>query len=313
MNPRQKYEKKLKYPHNLPFFLYLCCMFAATIGFFDGVHRGHRCLIDQLKELAQVRSLDTLVLTMDRHPRQVLQSDYIPQLLTTLEEKCRLLRETGISRLDVLTFDSDMARLSAEEFMREVLKPRSVSLLMMGYDHRFGHGEAVFEDYVRWGEACGIEVVKAHELPDVHVSSTTVRRLLAEGNIREAQGLLGHPYLLSGTVVEGHRLGHTIGFPTANLAITPGKVLPREGAYAVRTPYGVGMMDIGTRPTANNGNDLSVEVHLIDFSGDLYGQTLSLELIGFLREERAFPSLEALRAQLEQDREAALHMAEHGC
>ena len=196
--------------------------------------------------------------------------------------------------------------------MREVLKPRGVSLLMMGYDHRFGHGEAVFEDYVRWGEACGIEVVRAHELPDVHVSSTVVRRLLAEGNIREAQGLLGHPYLLSGTVVEGHRLGHTIGFPTANLAITPGKVLPREGAYAVRTPYGVGMMDIGTRPTANNGNDLSVEVHLIDFSGDLYGQNLSLELVGFLREERAFPSLEALKAQLEQDRESALRMAERG-
>lgn len=194
--------------------------------------------------------------------------------------------------------------------MREVLKPRDVSLLLMGYDHRFGHGDAVFEDYVRWGEACGIEVVKAHELPDTHVSSTTIRRLLAEGSIREAQELLGHPYLLSGTVVEGHRLGHTIGFPTANLSITPGKVLPREGAYAVRTPYGVGMMDIGTRPTANNGNDLSVEVHLIDFSGDLYGQKLSLELVGFLREERAFPSLGALKAQLEQDREAALRMVE---
>ncbi len=287
-------------------------MFAATIGFFDGVHRGHRCLIDQLTGLARERRMDTLVLTMDCHPRLVLQSDYIPQLLTTLEEKCRLLRETGISRLDVLTFDSDMARLSAEEFMREVLKPRDVSLLLMGYDHRFGHGEAVFEDYVRWGEACGIEVVKAHELPDTHVSSTTIRRLLAEGSIREAQELLGHPYLLSGTVVEGHRLGHTIGFPTANLAITPGKVLPREGAYAVRTPYGVGMMDIGTRPTANNGSDLSVEVHLIDFSGDLYGQKLSLELAGFLREERAFPSLEALKAQLEQDRESALRMAERG-
>ncbi len=287
-------------------------MFAATIGFFDGVHRGHRCLIDQLMGLARERRMDTLVLTMDCHPRLVLQSDYIPRLLTTLEEKCRLLRETGISRLDVLTFDRDMARLSAEEFMREVLKPRGVALLLMGYDHRFGHGEAVFEDYVRWGEACGIEVVKAHELSDTHVSSTTIRRLLAEGSIREAQELLGHPYLLSGTVVEGHRLGHTIGFPTANLAITPGKVLPREGAYSVRTPYGVGMMDIGTRPTANNGSDLSVEVHLIDFSGDLYGQKLSLELVGFLREERAFPSLEALKAQLEQDRESALRMAERG-
>lgn len=285
-------------------------MFAATIGFFDGVHRGHMCLIKQLTELARQRQMDTLVLTMDNHPRLVLQSDYIPQLLTTLEEKCRLLRETGITRLDVLTFDSEMARLSAEEFMREVLKPRGVGLLLMGYDHRFGHGEAVFEDYVHWGEACGIEVVKAQELSDTHVSSTTIRRLLAEGSIREAQELLGHPYLLSGTVVEGHRLGHTIGFPTANLAIIPGKVLPREGAYAVRTPYGVGMMDIGTRPTANNGNDLSVEVHLIDFSGDLYGQSLSLELVGFLREERAFPSLEALRVQLEQDRDAALRMAE---
>lgn len=283
-------------------------MFAATIGFFDGVHRGHRCLIEQLTELARLRRMDTLVLTMDRHPRLVLQSDYIPQLLTTLDEKCRLLRETGITRLDVLTFDSEMARLSAEEFMREVLKPRDVSLLLMGYDHRFGHGEAVFDDYVRWGEACGIEVVKAHELSDIHVSSTSIRRLLAKGDISEAQRLLGHPYLLSGTVVKGHRLGHTLGFPTANLAVTAGKVLPRDGAYAVRTPYGVGMMDIGTRPTANNGSDLSIEVHLIDFSGDLYGQTLTLELVGFLREERAFPSLEALKAQLEHDREATLRM-----
>lgn len=283
-------------------------MFAATIGFFDGVHRGHRCLIEQLKTIASERRLDTLIVTMKQHPRAVIQSEYVPHLLTTAEEKVRLLEETGVTRIDIIPFDKDTASLTALEFMERVLKPKGVSILLMGYDHRFGHGEAAFEDYVRWGKQCGIGVVRAHELEGQHVSSTAIRTLLSQGRVEEAAALLGHAYLLSGKVVEGYHVGHQLGFPTANIFITPEKVMPRRGVYAVRTNHGPGMLNIGTRPTAANGDDVSVEVHLIDFSGDLYGQQLSLELLTFIREERAFDSLEQLREQLQRDRAFVMNL-----
>lgn len=283
-------------------------MFAATIGFFDGVHRGHRCLIEQLKTLASERRLDTLIITMREHPRVVIQSEYVPQLLTTPEEKVRLLEETDVTRIDVIPFDRETASLTAQEFMEQVLRPKGVSVLLMGYDHRFGHGEAVFDDYVRWGRQCGIEVVRAHELEGQHVSSTTIRSLLSEGRVEEAAGLLGHAYLLSGKVVEGYHVGHQLGFPTANIFITPEKVVPRRGVYAVRTNHGLGMLNIGTRPTAANGDDVSVEVHLINFSGNLYGQQLSLELLTFIRDEQDFGSLEQLREQLQRDREFVMNL-----
>lgn len=283
-------------------------MFAATIGFFDGVHRGHRCLIEQLKTLASERRLDTLIITMREHPRVVIQSEYVPQLLTTPEEKVRLLEETDVTRIDVIPFDRETASLTAQEFMEQVLRPKGVSVLLMGYDHRFGHGEAVFDDYVRWGRQCGIEVVRAHELEGQHVSSTTIRSLLSEGRVEEAAGLLGHAYLLSGKVVEGYHVGHQLGFPTANIFITPEKVVPRRGVYAVRTNHGLGMLNIGTRPTAANGDDVSVEVHLINFTGNLYGQQLSLELLTFIRDEQDFGSLEQLREQLQRDREFVMNL-----
>lgn len=283
-------------------------MFAATIGFFDGVHRGHRCLIEQLIALASERRLDTLVITMREHPRVVIQSEYVPRLLTTPEEKVRLLKETGVTRIDIIPFDRETASLTALEFMEKVLKPKGVSVLLMGYDHRFGHGEAVFEDYVRWGRQCGIEVVRAHELEGQHISSTTIRALLSEGKVEEAADLLGHAYLLSGKVVEGYHVGHQLGFPTANIFVTSEKVMPRRGVYAVRTNHGSGMLNIGTRPTAANGDDVSVEVHLINFSGNLYGQQLSLEMLTFIRDERAFDSLEQLREQLQRDRAFVMNL-----
>lgn len=283
-------------------------MFAATIGFFDGVHRGHRCLIEQLMALASERRLDTLVITMREHPRVVIQSEYVPRLLTTPEEKVRLLKETGVTRIDIIPFDRETASLTALEFMEKVLKPKGVSVLLMGYDHRFGHGEAVFEDYVRWGRQCGIEVVRAHELEGQHISSTTIRSLLSEGKVEEAADLLGHAYLLSGKVVEGYHVGHQLGFPTANIFVTSEKVMPRRGVYAVRTNHGSGMLNIGTRPTAANGDDVSVEVHLINFSGNLYGQQLSLEMLTFIRDERAFDSLEQLREQLQRDRAFVMNL-----
>jgi len=258
--------------------------------------------------LASERRLDTLVITMREHPRVVIQSEYVPRLLTTPEEKVRLLKETGVTRIDIIPFDRETASLTALEFMEKVLKPKGVSVLLMGYDHRFGHGEAVFEDYVRWGRQCGIEVVRAHELEGQHISSTTIRSLLSEGKVEEAADLLGHAYLLSGKVVEGYHVGHQLGFPTANIFVTSEKVMPRRGVYAVRTNHGSGMLNIGTRPTAANGDDVSVEVHLINFSGNLYGQQLSLEMLTFIRDERAFDSLEQLREQLQRDRAFVMNL-----
>ena len=283
-------------------------MFAATIGFFDGVHRGHRCLIDQLMALSAERNLETMIVTMREHPRTVLQSDYIPRLLTTPDEKERLLRETGVNSVYFIPFNRNMASLTAAEFMEQILKPRGIRMLLMGYDHHFGHGKALFEDYVEWGRQCGIEVKRAHELEGLHVSSTAIRSLLVQGKIKDAEELLGHKYLLSGEVIEGHHIGRRIGFPTANIKISTDKVLPCMGVYAVRTEYGLGMLDIGTRPTVNNGNDMTVEVHLINFSGNLYGKSLTLELLTFIREERTFESLDQLQQQLEKDRNVVLSL-----
>ena len=277
-------------------------MFAATIGFFDGVHRGHRCLIEQMKTLAAKNGLETLIVTMDRHPREVILQDCTPLLLTTTEERLCLLGDTGVNDIKVLHFDRQMSSLSAYDFMHRILRPLGVSMLLMGYDHHFGHGDALPDDYLRWGAECGIQVVHAHELEGEHISSTAIRALLAQGHVQEANKLLGHPYLLSGTVVSGQRLGRSIGFPTANISIPSEKLLPKKGVYAVRSDLGLGMMDIGTRPTTKTGGTLSVEVHLFDFSGDLYGKSLMVEILGFIREERTFDSLGSLKGQLEQDR-----------
>ena len=279
----------------------------ATIGFFDGVHRGHQCLVSQVCRLAHERCCPSLVITFDKHPRQVLQSDYIPQLLSTLTEKKALLNASGIDRLEVLPFTVELSRLTALQFMQQVLRDQlQVKTLVMGYDHRFGCGGGEFADYVEWGRQTGIDVVLAHELEDVKVSSSRIRRFLAEGDVRQANTLLGYQYALQGVVVSGHQVGRHIGFPTANLKVQEDKLLPAQGVYAVRVTiedevtYG-GMLCIGHRPTLNNGDELSVEANLFDFSGDLYGKKVKLMLVDRLRDEQSFPSVQALQQQLEQD------------
>ena len=279
----------------------------ATIGFFDGVHRGHQCLVSQVCRLAHERCCPSLVITFDKHPRQVLQSDYIPQLLSTLTEKKALLNASGIDRLEVLPFTVELSRLTALQFMQQVLRDQlQVKTLVMGYDHRFGCGGGEFADYVEWGRQTGIDVVLAHELEDVKVSSSRIRRFLAEGDVRQANTLLGYQYTLQGVVVSGHQVGRHIGFPTANLKVQEDKLLPAQGVYAVRVTiedevtYG-GMLCIGHRPTLNNGDELSVEANLFDFSGDLYGKKVKLMLVDRLRDEQPFPSVQALQQQLEQD------------
>ncbi len=295
-------------------------MLVCTIGFFDGVHRGHQFLIRQVRAEAVRRGGRSLVITFDRHPRTVFAPMSVPALLTTAEEKMRMLRESGVDEIYVLPFDKEMAALTAREFMAEVLKGRlGVDVLVIGYDHRFGRPQThreTYEDYAAYGRELGIEVVLAKELEGEHVSSSAVRKALEAGDVEQAARLLGRPYSWTGRVVHGHGVGRQLGFPTANFeALVPEKMLPARGAYAVKALKNahfiegdalcMAMLNIGSRPTINNGSDVSVEAHLLDYEGDLYGTTLTLSFIARLREERKFDSEEALREQLERDEERA--------
>lgn len=283
----------------------------ASIGFFDGVHRGHLCLIEQLRDEAGRRGMGSLLVTFDRHPRTVLSPSQVPPLLTTLEEKERLLRETGVSEIAILPFTLELSRLSAREFMEQVLRRElGVEVLILGYDHAFGHGGGSLDDYVRWGRETGIEVVRAHELSSLMVSSSKCRRLIEEGDVRGAAEMLGRFYTLSGEVVRGFHVGHELGFPTANLQVDTEKVMPRNGAYAVWATLADGerhggMLNIGTRPTIGNGETTSVEVNLLDYDGNLYDQRLTVEFVARLRDERRFDSRSELMSQLAYDEAAA--------
>lgn len=283
----------------------------ASIGFFDGVHRGHLCLIEQLRDEAGRRGMGSLLVTFDRHPRTVLSPSQVPPLLTTLEEKERLLRETGVSEIAILPFTLELSRLSAREFMGQVLRRElGVEVLILGYDHAFGHGGGSLDDYVRWGRETGIEVVRAHELSSLMVSSSKCRRLIEEGDVRGAAEMLGRFYTLSGEVVRGFHVGHELGFPTANLQVDAEKVMPRNGAYAVWATLADGerrggMLNIGTRPTIGNGETTSVEVNLLDYDGNLYDQRLTVEFVARLRDERRFDSRSELMSQLALDEAAA--------
>jgi riboflavin kinase/FMN adenylyltransferase len=281
---------------------------AATIGFFDGVHAGHRFLINQLKSLAV--DWPTAVISFPQHPRITLQSDYIPELLTTLDERLELLSTIGIDYCLLLDFTKPVSQLSAKAFIQDKLrKQMQVRQLLIGYDHRFGKNRAEgFNDYVEQGKACGMSVIQAMELPDAeHVSSTTIRNKLAERNVKEANQMLTYQYALQGEVIAGDKLGRQIGFPTANLQITDNKVIPGEGIYAAWVDVGgekyPGMVYIGKRPTIIAGGEKRVEVHLLDFSGDLYGKTLRLAFVEFLRDDTHFDGLDALRKQLGKDKE----------
>ncbi len=281
-------------------------MFAATIGFFDGVHLGHRCLISQVGDAARARGLRSLVVTFDRHPRLVVDPGYVPSLLTTTDEKLPLLREAGADEIEVLHFDRALSLLSARDFMRKMRDEMSVSLVVMGYDHRFGHDGGERLDYAAIAAEEGLRLLRARELPHMRASSSQVRRLLLEGDAEGAARLLGYAYRLSGTVVHGRGVGRQLGFPTANVQLPAGKLVPACGAYAVWVTLKDGsrhasMLNIGHRPTMGDGEAVSVEVCLLDYEGNLYGETLLVEMVARLRSERRFGSMEALAAQLERD------------
>ncbi len=285
----------------------------ATIGFFDGVHRGHRFLLDHVIAEARAEGLASMAVTFDRHPRQVLHSDYVPQALSTPEEKLRLLAATGIDCAAVLHFDRDMAACGARDFMRDILRDGlGVRRLVIGYDHRFGHNRAEgFDDYVRYGRELGIVVEQAPAFSEGgdKVSSSLVRRLLAAGDVERAAECLGRPYAVSGKVVGGYREGRRMGFPTANLDVAgSGRMLPADGVYATEVHVGGeksalrGMTNIGRRPTFGT-HGVTVETYILDYSADLYGREMSLAFRSRLRGEHTFSSPGELAAQLAEDRE----------
>ena len=287
----------------------------ATIGTFDGVHQGHQFVVQQVVNQAHKRGLEAVVITFPNHPLQVLRKDFLPQMLTLADEKEKLLQKTGVDKVAMVDFTPDLAQMSACDFMRTILqKQLNVQVLIMGYDNHFGHDYRGFDDYRRYGQELGIEVIRCNELlSEQRISSTTIRQALLNGDVKTAQHLLGYHYSLQGEVVQGFQNGRKLGYPTANLQVNPCKLIPENGAYLVRCQLSTlncqlstryGMLNIGTRPTLHNGKQRSIEVHIFDFDGDLYGQTLTIELLHHLRKEREFDTLETLQQQLMTDEAA---------
>lgn len=287
----------------------------ATVGFFDGVHRGHQYLIGQMNRFAHEKGLPSTVVTFDRHPREVLGSDYQPRLLSTFEEKLQLLAQTGADQCVVLPFSREMAAMEAREFMELILRRRlNVERLWIGYDNRFGHNRSEgFDHYVAYGRELGIDVVRseAFVLNGINVSSSVVRSFVEEGEVHLAAQCLGYPYTIYGKVVGGYQEGRKMGFPTANIQVTDGqKLIPAPGVYAVRAKLEDGgaerpaMMNIGVRPTFG-GHELTLETHILNFSQNLYGSTLGVSFVQRIRTERRFESPAALSEQLAKDEAVA--------
>ena len=281
------------------------CNKVATIGFFDGVHRGHQHLLRQVLEVAHQRHMASLVVTFFQQPRHVVthETDRF-FLLTTTNEKLHLLQQAGIDHCEVMEFTPELALMTAHDFMQLLHDKYGVSALVIGYDHRFGHNRSEgFDDYMRYGKQLGIEVLQATQFPAV--SSTKIRELLLEGGLEAANQILGYRYMLEGQVVNGFHIGHTMGFPTANLQVAPEKLIPADGVYAVMVELDgeqhQGMLNIGTRPTLANSDERSIEVHIFDFHDNIYDKELRLSLVKRTRGEVKFASKEQLILQLQQD------------
>lgn len=282
----------------------------ATIGFFDGIHIGHRFLIRQVKEIAANKGLSSALITFPVHPRKVMQSDYRPEILTDCDEKIMLLSEIGIDYCFLLDFTAEMSQLTAREFMARILRAcYNVHVLVIGYDHRFGHNrEEGFNDYLRYGKELGIEVIlaRAYTRDNINISSSVIRSLLRDGKVDLAAEYLSYEYFLNGVVVGGNRIGRTIGFPTANIRVNdPDKLVPGEGVYAVRVIVGgqsfVGMLNIGFRPTMNNGPVQSIEVYILHFRADIYNCSIRISFVQRIRSEIKFADVKELTDQLHKD------------
>ena len=286
-----------------------------TTGTFDGVHIGHLTIIDRLKELAKSINGETVLLTFFPHPRMVLFSDNDLKLITTKNEKIALLEKAGIDHLIIHPFSRAFSRLSSVEFVRDILVNRiGTSRLVIGYNHHFGRNrEGTFEHLKEYGPMYGFQVeeISAQDIDAISVSSTKIRKALELGDIATAKDYLTHDFSLSGIVVKGNHLGHKLGFPTANLKVVDRhKLIPANGVYVVKVLYQgaeyKGMLNIGMRPTVD-GEEKTIEVHIINFDADIYGEEISLVFESWIRDEQKFESLDALKKQLEKDKQFVLN------
>ena len=272
--------------------------YVATIGMFDGVHRGHQFVLQHVVDEARQRGLQSMAITFDKSG---------PQTLTPLDQKRLLLTKTGIDRIEVLTFNDALKQMTAREFMQQELRDRlGVKVLLTGYDNRFGHNRTEgFDDYVRYGQELGIEVLQLPQ--EGEISSSIIRQLVAEGAINKANQLLGNPYTILGSVEHGEHIGTKLGYPTANLVLVDDcQLIPATGVYAVKirmensVEWKHGMMNIGMRPTFD-GQSQTLEVNVFRLKENLYGQQLQVAFFERLRGEQRFDNIEALKAQLQQD------------
>ena len=289
----------------------------AVLGTFDGVHRGHRFLLDFMKNEASFRNLESTVITFEQHPLSIIKPQALPPQLTTCAERIAHLGDSGVECCIMLEFNEAFRQLSAQDFLKMIHHDYNVKMLVVGFDTRFGK-DCVdgFEQYVEIGKAVGIEVVQAPEYGS-GISSSEIRTMLLSHKITQANDALGYNYMLEGVVVGGKQIGRTIGFPTANIDVADSKkLIPSNGVYAVDViiPH-LGekryraMLNIGRRPTIDNPHaPISIEAHLIDFEGDIYGKTLRLEFLDFIRHEQRFASLEQLTEQIQLDRLAAINI-----
>lgn len=281
------------------------------MGTFDGVHIGHNAILDKICKAAQKENLESVILTFFPHPRLIVSNNYDIKLLNTIEEKSALLKKKGIHHFIVHPFDKAFSELSPREFVTQVLVEKlNIQKIIIGHDHKFGKNRAAdFNDLINFGKEFGFEVeeISAQQINEVSVSSTKIRNSLLEGNISLANNYLGYSYVLSGKVVKGNQLGRTIGFPTANIEIPEDyKLIPKNGVYVVTANVNnqtvFGMMNIGVKPTLGE-NKLSIEVHLLDFDQDIYNQKIQVNILERLRDEQKFESFEALKSQLEVDKQ----------
>ncbi len=284
-----------------------------TLGTFDGVHIGHKKILEKITQNTENEKYESLVLTFFPHPRMILQEESAIKLLNTITEKIDLLEKTGIENLVIHPFDESFSRLTAEEFVREILVEQfHIQKIIIGHDHRFGRNRtANIDDLIDFGKKYGFEVeqISAQEINEISVSSTKIRNALEEGDIVLANKYLGYEYFLTGTIIKGKQLGRTIGFPTANLKIEENyKLIPRNGVYIVSSIINnktvFGMMNIGFNPTVN-GENQTIEIHFFDFEADLYHQKITVSLLHRIRSEQKFDSVVLLKEQLEKDQNYA--------
>ncbi len=280
-----------------------------TIGTFDGVHLGHQAIISQLLKASEKENLESVILTFFPHPRMVLQEKFPIKLINTIEERKELLEKTGINHLIIHPFTKEFSRLTALEFVRDILVNQlHIKKIIIGYDHRFGRNRnATIEDLIEFGKTYGFEVeeIKVQQLNEVSVSSTKIRKALEEGDISTTNNYLGHSFTLSGKIVRGKGLGKKLNFPTANLQMEEDyKIIPKNGVYIVQTEISgkqiFGLTNIGTNPTVD-GKQQTIETYFLDFNDHLYDKTLQLKFIARIRDEKKFKNVEALKLAIKED------------